>query len=841
MAKQVSIKINADSKNAESGIDKLEKKLKSFGKNSALTGAAKLGAAVTGIGTAFTAATKAIGAAVKALGECSEAYKVQEKAEKSLEMAARNNPLLNESSVKALKNYASELQSVSNYGDEQLIPMMTRLAASGRSQQEIMQIMGAAVDIAASGTMSLESAVSNLNKTYTGTAGKLSELSPKIKEMTADQLKSGEAVKILAEQYKGMAKATVDANVQLNNTIGDLKEEIGAKFKAALEPVQKLANSILSDVVSTVSASRKHREAVTEIASAYKSAAQKARELRQIEKQHEKERKAAIEENARAADEAAVKRTTAVLDAAEKELEKQIELNDLVRMQEDIAMDMSASYGSVEERIAYVAKEYGVTNRQAEMLLLTSGKLEQSASAYAQHITTANFQAQYAAEQMEKGLKSQQAAAKAANNTATAKSGGGAKQRTRDDLRKEYDETLESLERQFKAQDAIGKGISEAEKNQKRLNTATEAYVKMMSDPLFKGNSGMYSHEVNARKQIAELSLKVNKEDFTKAWEEAKGISATEIEKLEKEYEKQLEEFEQAYKDFISTGLSDEERLQAEQAYNENVLFLRNELKEKIKKINDEQTRNEQEAAQAQMDAILEVMSTIQSISSQINSIIQDAGNLMLDNVKTQSEAEQAELELKYKNGEISEEEYQKKKEEIQKDAAKKEYQIQLAQWASQVAMATANIAQGVTKALADGGTLGLVTAGLVGAAGAVQMATLMASKPVPPKFAQGGFVPGSSYSGDKVPAYLNSGEAVLNARQQRNFMALANGRAPGGGTSITVNNNASNLVSAEPQISEGKIKLIIDARVNDSMKKRRYNESLKVANQNMEGVFYSS
>jgi hypothetical protein len=44
------------------------------------------------------------------------------------------------------------------------------------------------------------------------------------------------------------------------------------------------------------------------------------------------------------------------------------------------------------------------------------------------------------------------------------------------------------------------------------------------------------------------------------------------------------------------------------------------------------------------------------------------------------------------------------------------------------------------------------------------------------PEFAAGGFVPGSSYAGDRVPAMLNSGEAVLNAQQQKNFMALANG-----------------------------------------------------------------
>jgi hypothetical protein len=44
------------------------------------------------------------------------------------------------------------------------------------------------------------------------------------------------------------------------------------------------------------------------------------------------------------------------------------------------------------------------------------------------------------------------------------------------------------------------------------------------------------------------------------------------------------------------------------------------------------------------------------------------------------------------------------------------------------------------------------------------------------PEFAKGGYVGGSSFTGDNVPIMANSGEAVLNAAQQRNFMALANG-----------------------------------------------------------------
>lgn len=43
-------------------------------------------------------------------------------------------------------------------------------------------------------------------------------------------------------------------------------------------------------------------------------------------------------------------------------------------------------------------------------------------------------------------------------------------------------------------------------------------------------------------------------------------------------------------------------------------------------------------------------------------------------------------------------------------------------------------------------------------------------------KFAQGGIVPGGNFTGDRVPALLNSGEMVLNRQQQSNLFSLLNG-----------------------------------------------------------------
>lgn len=155
MANDGEIKIGT--KIDESGLDKGLKSVKGKVNNAAkdMNKGAKAASSFTqkmgGIATSGVAAAAGIAGAVVAakkfidtMKEANEAYKVQEKAEKALQKAAENNPYLNGESVRKLKDYASELQGVSNYGDEVTIQLMSQLAASGRTEAEIMKIMGAA-------------------------------------------------------------------------------------------------------------------------------------------------------------------------------------------------------------------------------------------------------------------------------------------------------------------------------------------------------------------------------------------------------------------------------------------------------------------------------------------------------------------------------------------------------------------------------------------------------------------------------------------------------------------------------------------------------------------------
>lgn len=252
----ISAEITADTKGFESGVKKAQtssKKLsqsiasvvKGFGK-SGLSGAiTSAGLALGGIGLAVGTAVKAIKGITKALGECAEAYKVQLNAERALDTAISNSPFVSGSASKALKEYASQLQKVSNLGDEEIIPQMTQLIATGRTEAEVMKIIATASDMSASGAMSFDTAITQLNATLNGNIGRLGQQNAELKGLTEEELKSGKAVEILGEKYKGLASATIDTKKQLKNAIGDLKETFGSVFENAMAPMRKFFTDLI--------------------------------------------------------------------------------------------------------------------------------------------------------------------------------------------------------------------------------------------------------------------------------------------------------------------------------------------------------------------------------------------------------------------------------------------------------------------------------------------------------------------------------------------------------------------------------------------------------------------
>lgn len=837
---EVEVKPNIDEKGFAAALQRISNKIQKFGNSPTLKSLSNIGASISGVGAAYKIITDSVNALKRAISEMSELYNKQTSAEVALAQAAKNNPYLLSTSVTKLKNYASELQSISTYGDEELLPFMAQLASAGRTEQEIMDIMSASIDVAASGSMSLDSAVKNLNKTFSGLSGELGEVNPQVKALSAEELKNGKAVEVLKSQYKGMAQEVAKAtgtSQQLQNAIGDLKEELGAPFEKAMSPIRAFFTELIGGWASAKKAKREYEEAG----------------------------KLNAKSETRTAD-----TLNTQIEGLKKEIEQRekefADMTDPKKMQEKV--NMGRGYVSMD--MLKTANE-NYRKRTEEMKDLLKRRLRQLDQAVLQEKKAADAQ-------------------KKAQEEADAKTKLESEIEARDKLRDAYDETIRQKQEEINQRRITGEEISNEAEAQEMYNTALSAYIKMMSDPAFKGNSGNFDHEKNARSDIAgwgkikdkgELTeqIKEFEDELQQVADKANGIVKNEyddvlkmldaqyaaiIENKEMEINEKLrleQEYETKRKEIEAARAKDEndaftERINALMGGNQSYWDTYKAKIAELQQIEDEvsastvlsteekeaqKTAIVEAAVQARKELIASIASDVQNYTSQAVSIMQDACNLMLETSKNEATAEQAELETKYRKGEISEEEYNKKVAESKKKAAKEQYKIQMWQWGASILQATANIAQGVSMAIAQGGVAGLITGALVGAAGAVQIASIIASKPTPPSFSTGGIIGGTSTHGDNIATNLNSREMVMNMNQQKALWDFINGgsKGAGGGTNIVINNSASNLVTAQPQISKDKIELLIDARVNDSLKNGRYTNALNMAQQGAAGDYY--
>lgn len=833
--------------------------------------ASKMGSVASGGGAVAAGITAAILAAkkyIETLKQANEAYKVQEKAENALQKAAENNPYLIRESVQRLKDYASELQSVSNFGDEGTIDVMAQLAAAGRNESEIMKLVAAAADYAAAKHISLESAVQNLNKSYGGLAGELGELFPEVKALTAEQLKNGEAVDIIAQKYKGFAQEAADSGTQAKNAFGDFMESLGKLANPTFEALSQKAKAFWESMTSHMDGFNKALEKAREtwvIGGDYQWSKDFVKGINEnLKSVHPTKKTMYLEDNAESLSDENIRHITVYLEAQKKLNDNEREFLQILKDEKthrENRAKAAAEYTQYLEKWRGASKEELQTRQEA--LLTTEYNLQElkavndvlkevekqeqrnqkeaqkTADDYAKD-SNKKLQASLEALEVEARAKGQAVSAQDKYNIylqsyidlltkteGAIKEGYPVEQKRLEQLREakkaveEAADTEEKLAAAIKLTQAATDALNSANRH---LTPAEEldAEIKQLDDIKVKIEA-MSDAEIAAAQAGAETQLSksqliagLNEAEKQATLAKVEAITATEESWWDKYANQQEQMLELKKRIDESEILSEEEKVNALKAIDESY----------------SKSRKQQFA---------DLATQIKGYADQVVDITNQAANLMLETSKNEATAEQAELETKYRKGEISEEEYNKKVAESKKKAAKEQYKIQMWQWGASILQATANIAQGVSMAIAQGGVAGLITGALVGAAGAVQIASIIASKPTPPSFSTGGIIGGTSTHGDNIAANLNSREMVMNMNQQKGLWDFINGgsKGAGGGINIVINNSASNLVTAQPQISKDKIELLIDARVNDSLKNGRYTNALNMAQQGAAGDYY--
>ena len=754
---------------ADDGYIKIKTKIEGLAES--LKGIKDLGLGVFGLQSIYKTLTGTVKQLYAALDDLNKAYKDQKNAEVQLTTAVKNNPYLDAATVRRLKEYASSLQNISTVGDEKLLPFMAQLAASGRTESQIMQIMSAALDASASGMVTLDEAVRGLNNSYTGQIGRLGMAIPALKSLTKEELESGKAVDVVAKTYKGLAEETAKATgstEQLKNAWGDLKEEMGKDVERTFGPVRRF----LADLIKARSATLQARDAQQQALRLMNKSAESMTtdDLLTLQQRRNQVLDRIGSGYAQGVELTILKQE---LEGLNKKISAVMEIRDIQKetaLAEEAAADRASKEAAETQNAEETRAKYIAENEQAREKALESMKLE----------------AKLRGEQIDD-------------------------EAVLDEYVKSYIALLTEAPGLVKADDA------EAQKLLGTIRGQVEAIKeRQAAQEAEKRDAATLAALRAAEQEAAEASL-------SRFIAQLNGISSPDGRTPQEQIADQRRTLEQFYDEIMSMEtISEEQKLDLEQQYTEKRIALIQKEKEAELKAAEE--IREARKAMA-MDALDSLVSTVNTMAA-----------LAKSNSEANLDVKLAEIEAE----ELSEEEKNKKILEAQKKAAREQYRIELWQWTVSSLQAAANIAEGISKCFAQSGPYGFITSALVAAAGAAQIATIIASKPQPPAFATGGVVPGNSYTGDRVSALVNSGEMILTRQQQARLFDMANGIG-GGETNITVKNYKANDTEVTANVTGHDIELIIDKRVNESMAAGRYNKSYGIMQNNYNGTRYTN
>ena len=230
MAESLTIKINGDTKNFQAAVKGLEVQT------------AKLQEDLSAIATKASIAFAGLTATVTGL---ISTYRTQEQAVRKLETALTSTSYAAGVSADELKNLASELQSVSTFGDEAIIEAQALLLTFTKIGKDVFPMATESIlNMSAAMGTDLKSSTIMLGKALNDPIAGVTALSRagvQLTETQKEQIKTqtelgnvSKAQKIILQeletQFGGQARATAEGTgrfIQLSNTLGDVAEKIG--------------------------------------------------------------------------------------------------------------------------------------------------------------------------------------------------------------------------------------------------------------------------------------------------------------------------------------------------------------------------------------------------------------------------------------------------------------------------------------------------------------------------------------------------------------------------------------------------------------------------------------
>jgi len=201
------------------------------------------GAAIIG----FTTLKNVISATTKEWAE-------DEVAQLRFNAAIKSNSTMMAGAEQRLNALAEKFGMLTGNTNSSMQSMIAMLAATGRTESEITKMMQAAEGLSLATGTDLNTALTQLNQTFSGTTGRLGRTTPELNNLTKEELANGAAVDVLITKYGSLSgvlehSTTVSIN-NLNNQWGEMKSALGEMFEQTLRPMREMLTSIITFLLS---------------------------------------------------------------------------------------------------------------------------------------------------------------------------------------------------------------------------------------------------------------------------------------------------------------------------------------------------------------------------------------------------------------------------------------------------------------------------------------------------------------------------------------------------------------------------------------------------------------
>lgn len=242
-ADEVGIKISVETQKALADVSSFSKK--------ASDSLSSLEDAAGGFGSVLKAAVAIFAGReiLRGLEEMTSAASEGENALNQMQVSLKLAGDFSKEAASHLQEFAEKLQATTTLSSEAALKGIALAKSFNATNDEAEKMVQAAADLSAATGISLNTAIEGLGKTLEGTAGKFGKMVPGVNNLTQAQLRSGDAIQIVGERFKGASEAlgnTFSGSItKAHNAFGEILKTMGGFITQS--PVILKIISMISD------------------------------------------------------------------------------------------------------------------------------------------------------------------------------------------------------------------------------------------------------------------------------------------------------------------------------------------------------------------------------------------------------------------------------------------------------------------------------------------------------------------------------------------------------------------------------------------------------------------